>query len=145
YEYDVEQFIGEIYHAEQADGAQLKIKHYKQALKLYQGPFLPEGEETWIILERQKMQVQFISAMLKMGELYIEIEDYPHALGVVQQALNYEPCMEEAHRLGMTIYSLMGNRTGVIRQYEICRQALMEEMHIDPSSLTQDLFRKLTK
>jgi len=145
YEYDVEQFLREIYHAEKAESAQQKVKHFKTALKLYQGAYLPEGEETWIIIERQKIQDQFLLAMMKLGELYVQLEDYPHALGVVQQALNFEPCMEEAHRLGMTVYALMGNKAGVIRQFEICRQALLEEMHITPSTLTQDLLRKLTE
>jgi LuxR family transcriptional regulator, maltose regulon positive regulatory protein len=145
YEYDVESFIKEIYHAELATDRQQKIISYQTALKCYQGPYLPEGDDTWILSERQKIYNIFINALLKLTMIYLEGKEYDEALDLCQKILGEDPCMEDAHRLAMRIYAAMGNRAAIARQYEYCRQVLSEELNATPSSITQSLFETLMR
>jgi two-component SAPR family response regulator len=143
YEYDVEAFFKEIYHAELATDRQQKINSYQAALKYYQGPYLPEGDDTWILSERQKIYNIYVNALLKLTIIYLEGKEYDQALILCQRILGEDPCMEDAHRLAMRIYAAMGNRAAIARQYEYCRQVLSEELNATPSSITQSLFETL--
>jgi LuxR family transcriptional regulator, maltose regulon positive regulatory protein len=145
YEYDVEVFFKEIYHAELATDRQQKISSYQTALKYYQGPYLPEGDDTWILSERQKIYNIFINALLKLTMIHLEGKEYDQSLILCQKILGEDPCMEDAHRLAMRIYAAMGNRAAIARQYEYCRQVLSEELNATPSSITQSLFETLMR
>jgi len=145
YEYDVEAFFKEIYHAELATDRQQKINSYQTALKYYQGPYLPEGDDTWILSERQKIYNIYVNALLKLTMIYLEGKEYDQALILCQRILGEDPCMEDAHRLAMRIYAAMGNRAAIARQYEYCRQVLFEELNATPSSITQSLFETLMR
>lgn len=145
YEYDVEQFFREIYHAERSSDSRQKILHYQNALRYYQGPYLPGLDETWVLIERQRLFNAYTSVVLKLGELYLEQGDAQSALTCAQQLLQEDPCFEEAHRLAMQAYGAMGNRAAVVRQYDYCRRVLLEELNTAPSLQTQSLFEALIR
>jgi ATP/maltotriose-dependent transcriptional regulator MalT/DNA-binding SARP family transcriptional activator len=140
YEFDVEIFYKELYHAERGTDRQERIRHYVTALKQYQGPFLPDGDDQWVVVERQKVYNSYMEALLKLTTLYLEGGEYENALGICQRALAEDDCLEDAHRLAMRIYAAMGNRPAVARQYEACRAALQEEFSIPPSDKTRTLY-----
>jgi ATP/maltotriose-dependent transcriptional regulator MalT/DNA-binding SARP family transcriptional activator len=145
YEYDVEQFFREIYHAERSSDPRQKILHYQNALRYYQGPYLPGLDETWVLIERQRLFNAYTGVVLKLGELYLQQGDAQGALTCAQQLLQEDPCFEEAHRLAMQAYAAMGNRAAVVRQYDYCRRVLSEELNTAPSLQTQSLFEALIR
>lgn len=145
YEFDVEIFYKEIYHAGRATEPQERIHHYLAALKQYQGPFMPDGDDQWVLVERQKIYTSYIDALLKLTTLYLECEEYENGLKICQLALAEDDCLEDAHRLAMRIYAATGNRSAIARQYETCRMALQEEYHIAPSEKTRSLYDLLMR
>ena len=145
YEYDVENFLSEIDKAQQVEDSKIKIKHLNQAVKLYQGPFLPEISETWVITEREKLHLNYLNTLIQIARLKLEDGQYEKALRRSQQALDEDPCFEPAHRLLMRVHAAMGNRPAVVRQFERCRDTLDEEICTEPSPQTQDLYKTLTK
>ncbi len=144
YDYDVESFYREIYHAERADEPARKVQYYQAALQHYQGPYVPDGEGTWFSVERQRLTQVYLSVLVELGRNALEMNDYTTVISACQRAVAEDPCMEEAHRLAMLAYAGMGNRAGVARQYELCKQALAEELDIRPSDQTEQLYRRLT-
>lgn len=143
YEYDAETFIKEISLAEKTREIGLKELHYLTALKLYKGPFLPDLDETWAEIERERLNQLYIDALLRLANIYIKSHNYKSALTYCQRALDDDPCQEGAHRIAMRVYAEMGNRALVIRQYEQCRLALLNEVDAPPSLQTQSLFETL--
>jgi len=143
YEYDVELFFKEIYHAERTVDLRQKINFYQVAVKLYQGPYMPGVDDTWVLAERQKILTVYVQAVLKLGALYLEINEFDNALLCGQRVLTEDPCLEGAHRLVMQTYAATGNRAMVVRQYEYCRQILSEELNTTPSANTQTLYETL--
>jgi ATP/maltotriose-dependent transcriptional regulator MalT/DNA-binding SARP family transcriptional activator len=143
YEYDAETFIKETSLAEKAVNRELKIQHYLNALKFYKGPFLPDLDETWAAIERERLQQIYMDVLLRLANIYVEVHQYESALTYCQRALNDDPCQEGAHRIAMRIYAELGNRALVIRQYEQCRQALISEVDAPPSPQTQMLYETL--
>jgi LuxR family transcriptional regulator, maltose regulon positive regulatory protein len=143
YEYDVESFFREVYHAERATEARQKISFYQAALKNYQGPYLPGLDDTWVMVERQKIHSEYFKVLLNLGKLLLEAGDNEGALNCCQRALGEDPTMEDMHRLAMRIYAAMGNQAAIVRQYEFLRQILQEELNTTPSSNTRSLYEML--
>lgn len=143
YEYDVEAFMKEIALAEKAGSDKQKVVHYQNALKFYKGPFLPDLDETWAVVERERLYQMYMEALLRLARLYVAERDFETALVYCQRALDEDPCQEAAHRIAMQIYAEMGNRALIIRQYEQCRLALLNEVDAPPSPQTQSLYETL--
>lgn len=145
YEYDVESFLREITQAEQSSTTAQKLEHYQTGLKVYKGSFLPEIEETWVIAERERLRQLYLDTLLKVAEIYLSEKAFENALNYCQRALKEDNCMEDAHRLAMRVYAATGSRAALVRQYEDCCKALLEEIDAAPSPQTQNLFELLMK
>jgi LuxR family transcriptional regulator, maltose regulon positive regulatory protein len=143
YEYDVEDFQHAIKQALRAGSTKEKLNHYRSAVRLYKGTYLPDIEETWNIADRERLFQVYIEALLKVAELSFEGGQQQAALDFIHRALVADPCLEAAHRLAMRVHAAMGNRAAVARQYERCRQALLAEINALPSSQTQQLHDSL--
>ena len=79
YEYDVENFLTEIDKAQQTEEPKEKIKHLNQAIKLYQGPFLPDIAETWVIAERERLHLNYLNTLIQIATLNLEEGHYDKA------------------------------------------------------------------
>jgi len=143
YEYDVESFQKEISLAEKAETPEKRAAHYKNALKYYRGAYLPDLDDSWVIIERERLFQIHMDALLRLAGDALSERKFDSAIDYCQRALKEDPCQEDAHRIAMRIYAAMGNRALVIRQYEQCRQALMEEVDAPPSYQTQALYESL--
>ncbi len=143
YEYDVESFQKEIGLAEKGETREQREVHYLNALKHYKGPFLPDLDDTWVIVERERLNQVYMEALLKLANLYLEAHAYDSAIELCQRALKDDSCQEDAHRTAMRVYAAIGNRALIIRQYEQCRVALLNEVDAPPSFQTQALFDAL--
>jgi len=145
YDEDSESFQREIELAEKEADPERKITHYRAAIKYYKGEYLPELQEDWVIVRRERLYRIYFDCLLKLAGLELERRQYDAALILTQRLLNEDACLEEAHRLGMLIHAATGNRAGVMRQYEMCRQAFQNEFKAEPSLQTQQLYRTLIK
>jgi LuxR family transcriptional regulator, maltose regulon positive regulatory protein len=145
YEYDVENFLSCIATARTNDQIEQKVSAYTRALNLYQGPFLPEADGAWISTERERLRSLYVQAALELAQILFETSVYNTALEYCQLALGEEPCLEEAHRLAMQIFAARGNRAGINRQFERCKQALIDEVNALPSPQTLSLYESLIR
>ncbi|MEN4041061.1 MAG: bacterial transcriptional activator domain-containing protein, partial [Anaerolineaceae bacterium] len=117
--------------------------HYRAAIRLYKGPFLPDIEETWNLAERERLFQMYLEALLKLAELIFEGGKQQSALDYIHRALVADYSLEAAHRLAMRVHASMGNRAAIARQYERCRQALLAEINAQPSQQTRQLLDTL--
>lgn len=143
YEYDVETFQKEIQLSEKAQTPEQRKPHLLNAIKQYRGIFLPNVDGTWVLAERERLSQQYIGCLLKLAMLYFETKDYPSSLETCQEILKEDPCQESAHRIAMQVYAAIGNRALVIRQYEMCCEALLNEVDAQPSYQTKALYDRL--
>ncbi|NTU75779.1 MAG: hypothetical protein HGA86_06635 [Anaerolineaceae bacterium] len=145
YEFDLESYYRELYRAERAADPKQKLVFYQQALRLYQGPYLPDTDIGWFVTERTRLQQVHLNTLVNLSTIYMDENDFYNCLQICQLALNTDPCLEPAHRLAMRAFSASGNRAGLVRQYELCRQALKEELNSSPSEQTRGLYHSLLK
>jgi two-component SAPR family response regulator len=145
YEEDAEAFLREVELASRSENLEARIYHYRSALKYYKGAYLPELSGFWVLTQRQQLFDIFIDVLLKIAELEIQTRQYDFAITHAQRALTEDKSLEVAHRLAMRAYAALGNRAGVLRQYEACRQALEEEFNAQPSEQTRQLYLALIR
>jgi DNA-binding SARP family transcriptional activator len=70
---------------------------------------------------------------------------YDQALEYCQRALNEDNLFEEAYRMALRTFAAMGDRVGLIRQYQQCVDVLEREISTEPSPQTQALYQQLLR
>jgi LuxR family maltose regulon positive regulatory protein len=143
YEYDVQIYEERIKQAKAADRPSEKIASYRAVVDMYRGPYLPEGEGTWVVAERERLWQIQVEAYLTLVWLCLESGDHHTALEYAHRILREDRCQEEAHRLSMRAYAALGNRAAIKRQYDECCWALRQDVDSEPSIQTQLLFKTL--
>ena len=143
YEYDVENFWEATAQAERATSVNDQKSAYKTAIQIYQGEYLPEVGETWVLPERERLRQAYVSASLKLASLYLEDFQHGLALDICQRLLIDDPCLEDAHCIAMRAYAMIGNKAAVARQHEVLQDALLSEVGASPSPRTETLFQSL--
>ncbi|MCB2202379.1 HD domain-containing protein [bacterium] len=143
YTYDVEIFLTSIQRVQEAEELKQKIKNLSHAIQHYRGDYLPEVDAYWAIPDREKYRQMYVDALFTMATLYYEKGVYKLALRYCNQAIEEDPVMEEVHRLAMQIHAAMGNKAEIIRQFENCRNEMLEKFDVEPSDRTQSLYNTL--
>ncbi len=127
------------------------LRRMGEMVSLYQGEFLERfstGDshlfEEWMLLQREWLHREVIEAL-------IHLADYHERRGKISQARRYahrqvemEPWREEAHRQLMRLLALEGQRSAALAQYKACRQALAEELGVEPTQETKSLHARVS-
>ncbi|MFN2120950.1 MAG: BREX system ATP-binding domain-containing protein, partial [Anaerolineales bacterium] len=126
------------------------VRTLEEAVGVYQGSFLEgfsledsQAFEEWIVLTRQKLARDMLSALRFLATYYEQGAQYDLAEQRARHQLELEPWDETAHRQLIRILSLSGQRSAAINQYEICRRALADELGVEPSAETTDLLDRV--
>jgi len=143
HEYDVEAFEAYLARARSAALPAEQIRLYQQAIELAGGEFLEDFDALWVVTERERLHQEFIAGALSLAALYFTEGQSTKALQICERILKREPTCEAAYRLKMNVHRRLGDRTSLIRTYEVCEQNLRGVFGLPPSEETQELYRKL--
>lgn len=142
-DFDYESFLEEVNsYSDQNDDC---LKSDLQAIKLYRGSFLHDVDMPWSNQIREELGQRYFSCLLDAASRYIELEDYESGLRFALKASEYDPLSETAYQLAMRSLGAMGDRSGVIRHYQKLVKNLSEELAIEPSTATVNLFNLLIR
>ncbi len=117
-----------------------QIDALESAIQLYQDDLLLGWYQDWCIFERERLQNMYIALLDKMVG-YFEAHGY-YEDGIIYGAriLGFDRARERTHRSLMRLYYLADDRTGALRQYNRCTQALDEELGVKPAKRTEELY-----
>jgi DNA-binding SARP family transcriptional activator len=143
---DVADFERAFAAAEGIPGRQLdsqQAQGLKDAAALYQDDLLPGWYQDWVLFERERLQNMYLLILDKLiGHLQYH-QQYEFAHGYGATILKYDPARERTHRQMMYLYSLAGDRTGALRQFERCVAALKQELGVKPERRTLELYERI--
>lgn len=129
-------------HYQQTDTA-TAIQALEFATSLYKGSYLPNRIfEDWSSLERERLQLLAINAMISLGEKKLN-SNPDESIRLAQEALLIDSTWEEAYRLQMQAYKIKGNRPQVIKTFKACKAVLEEEFGIDPLPETVSVYEEI--
>jgi DNA-binding SARP family transcriptional activator len=106
-------------------------------------PLLPGIDGTWAERVRRRHGDLWRRAVEVRASAALELGDAAGALSAAQRALEAAPFRESLHRLVMSAHWAVGNRALALRAYEACRRLLAEELGVDPSPATEELYLQL--
>ncbi len=98
----------------------------------YRGDLLEGCYQDWCIYERERLKALYISLLEKLLAYCEACGEPDEGLVYGEQLLRHEPAHERAHWRLMRLHYLAGDRTGALRQFERCREALREELQTAP-------------
>jgi DNA-binding SARP family transcriptional activator len=120
------------------------IIEYEITASLYQGDFLEEDlYEDWPVLTRERLRVAYLDVLDRLSQIYYSRSQYAACVALCQQILEQDNCREDAHCRLMRCFSRQGQQRLALRQYQICVDALRQELEIYPEAATTQLAERI--
>ncbi|MEM7114812.1 MAG: BTAD domain-containing putative transcriptional regulator [Chloroflexota bacterium] len=120
------------------------------AVSLYQGSFLDgfytrdaRGFNDWFSIERERLQRLMLDAIGQLVSWKLAQKEYVSGIEQATRWLQLDPSSEMAHQQMMRLLAYNGQQPAAIRQFEACVQMLDEELGLEPSSQTLELFSQI--
>jgi DNA-binding SARP family transcriptional activator len=104
---------------------------------------LPDWYEDWVLIERERFRQLRLRALEAACGRLTEEGQLDDALEAGLLALAGEPLRESAHRTLMRLHLAAGNAVEALRQYELCRRLLYDQLGVEPSERMRELVRDL--
>ncbi len=117
----------------QAGKAADAIQLYRRVSELYQGPYLEQCYMDWAVQQRHQVEQLVLNSHLCLARQGNEQRRYREALEHSLQALELDPCLQEAHHLAMLAQIGLGRPEQAVRQYSTCKKVLKRELEMEPS------------
>jgi DNA-binding SARP family transcriptional activator len=119
------------------------FKKMEYAADLYKGDFLEGWYSDWCIFERERFRNMHLLLLDKLVQ-YCELQQkYDLGLSYAMEILRHDQAYERAHYQLMRLYVLSGNRTQALHQYAHCTTALHQELGVEPSERTKQLYEQI--
>jgi DNA-binding SARP family transcriptional activator len=119
---------------------------YEVATGLYQGDFLSEDPyEEWPVMTRERLRVAFLDTLDRLSQIYFGQGQYGSCASLCQRMLTQDNCREDAHCRLMRCYSRQGQHNQALRQYQICVKTLHDELEVEPSPRTTQLYDRIRR
>jgi DNA-binding SARP family transcriptional activator len=115
----------------------------EQAVTVYEGDLLPSCYEDWIVPERERLRQAFQRALERLTRLLEDQREYRAAIRYAQQLLRHDPLHEVSYRRLMRLHTFIGDRAGALRTYHRCATVLEQELGVQPSPVTREMYERL--
>lgn len=111
---------------------------------LYRGPLAPfVRENQYILNQRARLQSMYIDAMISASDHALEIEDPRVSLWFARKAMEEDPEREDVYYSLIRAQMANGQRCTAIRTFFQCKEYLRDELGLDPSVETKELYEQL--
>jgi len=125
----------------------IETKNLDLAVSLYKGDFLESFYlrgasrfENWQVIEREKIRLELVDGLSETIYPLLKAGKSKGAIKYLKHLLSLEPLLESAHRQLMQAYFENGEVSLALRQFEICKQTLFEELSVTPAEETLNLY-----
>jgi DNA-binding SARP family transcriptional activator len=116
----------------------------ERALTLAHRPLLAdEAYLSWAAEARQHHNTRVVAAATTAAEHALTLGDARRAIDLATRATDLDPLAEHAWRVRISALHTAGDRTGALRCFHSCRQTLADELGIEPTPATQELFVRI--
>jgi len=113
------------------------------AAELYKGDLLEGWYQDWCIFERERFQTMHLMLLDKLVQFCELHQMYEVGLIYGMEILRHDHAYERTHRQLMRLHFMTGNRTQALHQYAHCVMALRDELGVEPSERTKQLYEQI--
>jgi predicted ATPase len=124
-----------------AEGRYRKVVQLAEPVTRLAGDQLLPGEDAaWIGPGRHRIDATARRAVLLLVEASSQLADHHRAIEAARRALTANPLDESLHRALIAALDRSGDRAGAVLAYERCRTVLGEQLAVDPSQETVEVY-----
>ncbi len=116
-----------------------------QNVSVYCGELLPGFYDTWVLLERERLQAIFERKMGLLLQHLLAEQRWQEILQQGEHWIGFGQTPEGAYSALMVAHSALGNASQMAAVYLRCRNDLQEELGVKPAPQTRELFDQLSK
>jgi WD40 repeat protein/ABC-type branched-subunit amino acid transport system substrate-binding protein/DNA-binding SARP family transcriptional activator len=113
------------------------------ALSVYRGELLPGFYDDWVMLERERLDAVFQHGMQRLLDRLCDERRWPDVLEWAERWVVLGHAPEPAYRALMLAHAALGDRSRMAAAYQRCREALFNELGVEPSIQTRQLYARL--
>jgi len=143
--------VGEFLHLSKSGGSSsLDPNQLVKAVDLYRGEFLQGFYvkdssifDEWAAISRERYHARALETLRHLSAYQEGRGDYEQGGQYAQRWLELEPWDEGGHRQLMRLFSLNGQRNAALAQYELCQNVLNDELGVETSPETDDLYQRI--
>jgi DNA-binding SARP family transcriptional activator len=118
----------------------------RAAQRLYQGDFQAHDDDSdWAVEERAHLQRRLQEMLCEAAEAALDLGLFREALDLATSTVQLEPTSETGHRVLMQAQAELGEFAKALRVFETYRSGLADELGVDPSPQTQELYLRILR
>jgi predicted ATPase/DNA-binding SARP family transcriptional activator len=121
----------------------LMDSEYRKAADLYSSNLLEDFYDDWAEDTREHYREKYNVVFRRLAQSAWDKADYESCIRYLQSLLLSDPTDEEAHRMIMISYALLGSRTAAIRQFKVCENNMRRYLEVEPEPVTVDLHKRI--
>ncbi len=121
-----------------------------RAVDLYQGELLPDtgiqdapAFEEWLLLRRERMNHQVVTALQNLSAAYVTRKEYERAVAYSRRLIALDPYNEAGYRLLMQSLTHIGQTNEALAIFERLESLLENDLGVQPEPGTRALFQEL--
>jgi LuxR family transcriptional regulator, maltose regulon positive regulatory protein len=116
-------------------------RHWEQALQLVRGELLSDFSSfDWSLSLREGWRTSYLVTATRLAQHYLEHKQTDKCLSLAHSILEKERCWEAGYRLLMQAHIQDGRPAQATRVYDLCSELLRQELGVEPSDETEELF-----
>lgn len=108
------------------------------------GPVAPEFDR-WLEAERAALRALLAAALTRRMRLEQADGAQEALIATATRLLALDPLQENVHRRLMQAYAAQGRHDAALRQFELLRQVLADDLGVEPEPVTVDLMREIRR
>jgi WD40 repeat protein/DNA-binding SARP family transcriptional activator len=123
--------------------SEASIEEIIDVLEVYAGDLLPGFYEDWIVLERDRLRAVFEAGIGTLLERLLAASRWAKVLEWGERWIALGGAPEPAYRALMIAQSQLNDFSSVSAIYQRCVNSLRQELGIEPSEETHDLYKRI--
>src|SRR6266516_1223244 len=119
---------------------------YEVAIGLYQCDFMADDPyDECPVMTRERLRIAYLDTLDRLSQIYFSQGQYGSCVSLCQQMLTQDNCREDAPCRLMRCYSRQSQHHLALRQYQLCVKTLRDELDVEPSPTTTQLYERLRR
>jgi len=90
----------------------------RKAISHYQGAFLPNEDESWVIATRDRLQRQYLSLIEELANEFMEKLHWHEAIDLYERRIEAEPSTTNFYHQLMRCHYLLGNKASALQVHD---------------------------
>ena len=124
------------------EGDEETVRMMEETLLIYNGAFLPDDDDPWVIPIRQRLNMEFVECVKRLGRHYEKAGQPEKAILCYTRGLKIDPLIEDFYRRLMACYCKAGDHSKARQTFMRCRETLTRVLGVEPSKKTEALLFK---